>query len=90
MRPSRVVEKTSLAMTCVSNEGFEVGRYSTMYPVMGQPPSFLLAFHWTDMEVEDVASTYTMVGAEGANVCVCDGKHFHLSNMCTPTGNELK
>ena len=39
--------------------------------------------------MEDVASTYTMVGAEGANVCVCDGKHFHLSKMCTPMGNEL-
>ena len=42
------------------------------------------------MEVEDVASTYTMVGAEGANVCVCDGKHFHLSKMCTPMANEVK
>ena len=36
---------------------------------MGLPPSFLLAFHWTDTEVEDVASTDTVVGAEGANVC---------------------
>ena len=72
MTPSRVVEKTSLVTTCVSNEGFEVGRYSTMYPVMGLPPSFLLDSHWMDMEVEDVASTSTMVGAEGANVCVCD------------------
>ena len=71
VRPSRVVEKTSLATTCVSNEGFEVGRYSTTYLVMGLPPSFLLAFHWTDREVEEVASTDTMVGAEGANVCVC-------------------
>ena len=70
VRPLRVVEKMSLATTCVSNEGFEVGRYSTMYPVMGLPPSCLLAFHWTDMEVEDVASTDTMVGAEDANVCV--------------------
>ena len=70
VRPSRVVEKMSLATTCVSNEGFEVGRYSTTYPVMGLPPSLLLAFHRTDMEVEEVASTDTMVGAEGANVCI--------------------
>ena len=41
---------------------------------MGLPPSFLLAFHWTDMEVEDIASTYKMVGAEGANVRVCDDR----------------
>jgi len=27
------------------------------------------------MEVEDAASTDTMVGAVGANVCVCDGKY---------------
>ena len=27
------------------------------------------------MEVEDVASTDTMVGAEGANVCVMVGKY---------------
>ena len=33
------------------------------------------------MEVEDVASTDTIVGAEGANVCVMVGKskHFNLS-----------
>ena len=68
VRPSRVIEKTSLATACVSNEGFEVEQYSTTYPVMGLPPSFLLAFHWMDMEVGDVASTDTMVGAEGANV----------------------
>ena len=42
---------------------------------MGLPPSFLLAFHWMDMEVEDVASTDTMVGAEGANVCTMVGKY---------------
>ena len=66
--------KMSLVTTCVSNEGFEVGLYSTRYPVMGLPPSFLLAFHWTDMEVEDVASTDTMVGAEGANANVCDSR----------------
>ena len=70
VRSSRVTDKTSLATTCVSNEGFKVGRYSTTYPVMGLPPSFLLAFHWTDMEVEEVASTDTMVGEEGANVCI--------------------
>ena len=42
---------------------------------MGQPPSFSLAFHWTDTEVEDVASTDTIAGAEGANVCVMVGKY---------------
>ena len=42
---------------------------------MGRLPSFLLAFHSTDIEVEDVASTDTMVGAEGANVCVMIGKY---------------
>ena len=42
---------------------------------MELPPSFLLAFHWTDMEVEDVASTDTTVAAEGANVCVIVGKY---------------
>ena len=34
------------------------------------------------MEVEDVASTDTMVGAEGANVCVCvadKSKHCNIS-----------
>ena len=74
VKPSRVVEKTLCLTTCVSNEdaGSEAGRYSTAKPVMGLPPSFLLADHWTDMEVEDVASTDTMVGAEGANVC--DGR----------------
>ena len=41
---------------------------------MGLPPSFVLAFHWTDM-VEDVASTDTMVGAEGANGCMMVGKY---------------
>ena len=38
---------------------------------MGLPPSLELLSHLTDMEVEDVGSTDTMVGAEGANVCVC-------------------
>ena len=42
---------------------------------MGLPPFFLLTLHWTVMEVEDVASTETMVGAEGANVCVMVGKY---------------
>ena len=42
---------------------------------MGLPPSFLLAFHLTDIEVNDVALTDTMVGAEGANVCVMVGKY---------------
>ena len=33
------------------------------------------------MEVEDVASTDTMVGAEGTNVCVIadNSKHFNMS-----------
>ena len=75
MRLSRVVDETSCSTTFVSNGdvGFEVGRYSTTYPVMGLPPSFLLAFHWTNMEVEDAASTDTMVGAEGAG-SLCDGR----------------
>ena len=42
---------------------------------MGLPPSFLLALHWMDMEVDDIASTDTMVGAEGANVCVIVSKY---------------
>ena len=42
---------------------------------MGLPPSLLLPFHWMDIEVEDVASTDTMVGAEGANACVLVGKY---------------
>ena len=29
------------------------------------------------MEVEDVASTDKMVGAEGARVCVCDGNQVY-------------
>ena len=81
MRPSRYVEKISLVTTCVSNEGFEVGRYSTTYPVMGLPLSFLLAFHWTNMEVEVVASTDTMVGADGTNGCMIgdESKHCNMS-----------
>ena len=42
---------------------------------MGLPPSFLLAFHWTDMVAEDFASTDAMVGAEGASLCVMVGKY---------------
>ena len=52
---------------------------------MGLPPSFLLAFHWTDMEVEDAASTETMVGAEGANVCVIAGKYM-MGDLVTAHG----
>ena len=44
------------------------------YPVMGLPPSFVHASHFTDREVEDVASTDTMVDAEGPNVCVMVNK----------------
>ena len=50
-----------------------------MYPVMGLPPSFLHAFHWTDREVEEVASADTMVGGEGANVCVIADKSKHCN-----------
>ena len=42
---------------------------------MELPPSLVHAAHFTDMEVEDVASTDTMVGADGANVCVMAGKY---------------
>ena len=44
---------------------------------MGLPPSLVHAAHFTYMEVEDVASTEsdTMVGADGANVCVMAGKY---------------
>ena len=31
------------------------------------------------MEVEDVASTDTMVGAEGANVCMMIGKYTYMT-----------
>ena len=41
---------------------------------MGLPPSLVHAAHFTDMEVEDVASTAKMVGAEGTNVCVMASK----------------
>ena len=41
---------------------------------MKLPPSLVHAAHFTDMEVEEVASTDTMVGAEGTNVCVMVGK----------------
>ena len=38
---------------------------------MELPPSLVHAAHFTDMEVEDVASMAKMVGAAGTNVCVC-------------------
>ena len=41
---------------------------------MGLPPSLVHAAHFTDMEVEDAASTAKMVGAEGTNVCVMASK----------------
>ena len=37
---------------------------------MELPPSLVHAAHFTDIEVEDVASTAKMVGAAGTNVCV--------------------
>ena len=45
-----------------------------MYAVMGLPPSLVHAAHFTDMEVEDVASTAKIVGAEGTNMCVMASK----------------
>ena len=41
---------------------------------MELPPSLVHAAHFTDMEVEDVASTAKMVGSAGTNVCVIAGK----------------
>ena len=41
---------------------------------MELPPSLVHADHFTDIEVEDVASMAKMVGAAGTNVCVCDDK----------------
>ena len=41
---------------------------------MELPPSLVQAAHFTDMEVEDVASTAKIVGAAGANVCVMTSK----------------
>ena len=38
---------------------------------MQLPPSLMHAAHFTDIEVEDVASTAKMVGAAGTSVCVC-------------------
>ena len=49
---------------------------------MGLPPSFLLAFHWIDIEVEYVATTSTLVGAEGTNVCVMAGKNKVSKLVC--------
>ena len=44
--------------------------YSTTKLVIGQPPLLVISSHLTSIEVEDVASTDTVVGAEGAKVCV--------------------
>ena len=76
-RSSSVVETTSSPSKCISNgdAGSKAGRYSTTYPVMELPPSLVHATHFTDMEVEDVASTAKMVGAEGTNVCVIASKN---------------
>ena len=41
---------------------------------MELPPSLAPAAHFTDMDVEDVASTAKMVGAAGTNVCVMASK----------------
>ena len=41
---------------------------------MGLPPSLVQAAHFTEMEVEDVASTAKMVGAAATNVCVMASK----------------
>ena len=41
---------------------------------MELPPSLVHAAHFTVMEVEDVASTAKMVGAEGTNECVMASK----------------
>ena len=38
---------------------------------MELPQSLVQAAHFTDIEVEDVASTAKTVGAAGTNVCVC-------------------
>ena len=42
--------------------------------MIGLPPSLVDAVHFTDMVVEDVASTAKLVGAAGTNVCVMAGK----------------
>ena len=82
-----MVERTSSSAKCVSNgdAGSKAGRYSTMYPVMGLPPSLVHAAHFTDREVEDVSSTAKMVGAEGTNVCVMVGKSCVQSWLPNPT-----
>ena len=41
---------------------------------MELPPSLVQAAHFTDIEVEDVASTAKMVGAAGTDVCVKTSK----------------
>ena len=41
---------------------------------MELPPSLVQAAHFTDMEMDDVASTAKIVGAAGTNVCVMTSK----------------
>ena len=45
---------------------------------MELPPSLVHAAHFTHREVEDVASTDTMVGAAGTNVCVMGGNYKYM------------
>ena len=52
---------------------------------MGLPPSLVHAAHFTDMEVEDAASTVKMVGVEGTNVCVMASKSYVQSWLPNPT-----
>ena len=86
----RVVEKTSFSSKCVSNGDArsKAGRYSTRYPVMELPPLLVLAAHFTDMEVEDVASAAKMVGAAGTNVCVMVSKNSGDQTSTPPTYEE--
>ena len=57
---------------------------------MGLPPSLVHAAHFTDMEVDDVASTAKMVGAEGTNVCVMASKSCIQSWLPNPTFYKTK
>ena len=52
---------------------------------MELPPSLVYAAHFTDMEVEDVASTAKIVGAEGTNVCVMASRSSVQSWLPNPT-----